>query len=143
MSHSAEPEYYNKIKKNAEKIKNLDFIGFVPHNEIDKYYRKSSLLINTSSSEGFPNTFLEAWGNFTPVISLGFDPDEIISRYKLGLYLENFDDLVENTRMLQKNNNLRKKIGIQSRKYVEKEHNVDLIVSEYGKFFDSIKLTKR
>jgi len=28
----------------------------------------------------FPNTFLEAWGNAIPVVSLGFDPDGTLKR---------------------------------------------------------------
>ena len=35
-------EYYNKIKEDARTIRNLDFIGFVPHKEINRYYAESS-----------------------------------------------------------------------------------------------------
>lgn len=127
------PEYYNKIKKAASKINNVDIIGNVPNNEINKYYEKSLMLISTSISEGFPNTFLEAWGNSIPVVSIGFDPDEIICKYGLGIHIENFEDLVKNVDMLLKNDSLREKMGIQGRKYVEREHNVMKIVDEYEK----------
>jgi len=131
-----DPEYYNKIKEAAARINNLDFIGFVPHNKIDRYYAESSLLINTSSIEGFPNTFLEAWGNYIPVVSLSFDPDEIICKHKLGFHSEDFDNLVKNTYTLLKNKSLRKKMGIEGRKYVEKEHNISNILEKYEKIFN-------
>jgi len=137
-----EPEYFKRIKEAADKIKNLDFIGFVEHDKMDEYCRRSSVLIHTSASEGFPNTFLEAWGNSIPVISLGFDPDEIICNHGLGIHVENFDDLVKNVDMLLKNDSLRKKMGMQGRKYVEKEHNVNRIVNEYEKLFNEIQLIK-
>ena len=43
---------------------------------------KSKILINTSSFEGFPNTFVQAWANGVPVISLKVDPDNIIKKKK-------------------------------------------------------------
>ena len=65
--------YYKKIRFKSKNLKNLEFLGSVPRLNIDKHYSESYLLINTSSSEGFPNTFLEAWANKIPVISLNFD----------------------------------------------------------------------
>ena len=38
---ASNPEYYENIKEAARKINNLDFIGFVLHNEIGKYYAKA------------------------------------------------------------------------------------------------------
>ena len=126
---------YNDIKNKAKMIKNLDFIDYVPHKEINKYYKKSSMLVSTSISEGFPNTFLEAWGNSIPVVSIGFDPDEIICNRGLGVHVENFEDLVKNVDMLIKNDSLRMKMGMQGRKYVEEEHNINKIVNVYEKLF--------
>ncbi|VVB59231.1 Glycosyltransferase Gtf1 [uncultured archaeon] len=137
-----ELEYFNRIKEAADKIKNLEFIGFVEHNKIDEFYRMSSLLVHTSAFEGFPNTFLEAWGNSIPVISFGFDPDEIICKHGLGIHVENLDDLFENIDILLKNDHLRNKMGAQSRKYVEKEHNLDRILDGYEKLFNEIQLIK-
>ena len=130
--------YYIKIKKSASKLKNVEFIGFVSHNEIDKYYRQSDLLVNTSSNEGFPNTFLEAWGNNIPVVSLGFDPDGIISSHKLGLHSKTFDKMLEDIKTLIENDKLRKEMGTNSRKYVEKEHDAKKIVKEYERLIKSL-----
>ena len=124
-------KYYNNINVAASKINNLDFIGFVPHKEIDRYYAESSLFINTSYVEGFPNTFLEAWGNFCPVISLDFDPDEIICKFKLGLHSRTFEQMIEDIKTMLKNDKLRKEMGNNSREYVEKEHNLNKIINEY------------
>ena len=130
-SSSYANKYYNDIKEASSKIKNLDFKGFVPYQEINKYYAESSLVVNTSYVEGFPNTFLEAWGNYNPIITLDFDPDEIICKYKLGLHSKTFEQLIEDTKTLLKNDELRKEMGNNSRKYVEKEHNLNNIINEY------------
>jgi len=124
-------EHYNKIKNDASKINNLDFIGYVPYYEINKYYKESALLINTSLVEGFPNTFLEAWGNNKPVITLDFDPDEIICNHKLGLHSKTFEQMIKDIKTLLKNDELRKEMGINSRRYVEKEHDAKKIINDY------------
>jgi len=135
---STDPNLYYKIKEAAECINNLEFIGFVPHDEIGRYYAESSLFISTSSNEGFPNTFIEAWGHYTPVVSLGFDPDEIICKNKLGLHSETFEQMIEHTKMLLKDEKLRVQMGLNSRRYVEREHNIKKIINEYEQIFDSL-----
>ena len=52
-----------------------------------QYLDKSRLLINTSSAEGFPNTFVHAFAHGVPVVSLDVDPDNIIKRYNLGFHV--------------------------------------------------------
>lgn len=130
--------YYNKIKEDASRINNLEFIGLVPYDKINRYYEKSSILINTSLNEGFPNTFLEAWGNYVPVVSLGFDPDEIICNHKLGFHSKTFDQLVEKTKTLLTNQELCKEMGENGRRYVENEHEINYVVNKYIELFKVI-----
>lgn len=134
---------YNKIKEKAEKIDNLTFIGSVPHNEIYQYFAEASLFINTSSSEGFPNTFLESWANHTPIVSLNFDPDEIIANNNLGLYSKNFHELKESTQKLMEDDDLREKMGVNCFNYVDKEHNLQKIVNEYENLFQNLITNNR
>lgn len=129
-------KYYNKIEENAKKISNLDFVGFVPNKKIDYYYTKASVFVNTSHTEGFPNTFLEAWGNYTPVVSLNYDPDEIICKYKLGFHSHDLNDLEKHIYILLENADLRRKMGENGRSYVEREHSIDKILGEYEKLFE-------
>jgi glycosyltransferase involved in cell wall biosynthesis len=137
---SVNPNYYYEIKENAEKIKNLDFIGFVPHYQMQEYYKKSVFLVNTSANEGFPNTFLEAWGNEIPVISLNFDPDEIICRFKLGFHSSTINDLVKDMGQLLNNENLRKTMASNGKDYVLREHNNTNIINKYEQIFNEIKI---
>ena len=133
-------EYYKFIKKEAEKINNLQFLGFVPHNKINEYYSKSAVLINTSPGEGFPNTFLEAWGNSIPVVSF-VNPDNIISNNKLGICVNNFDEMVENTIKLLENKDLRIEMGSNGRNYVLNEHSFDNVLDSYERLFEKLVLT--
>ena len=140
---SVHPEYYDELKESAIKIKNLTFIGFIPYNKMEKYYIESTLLVNTSPSEGFPNTFLEAWGKGIPVVSLDFDPDEIICKKKLGFHSQTFEQLIEDIKTLVTNSQLRAEIGMNARRYIENEHNVNKLVHEYELVFEFLVTKNR
>jgi glycosyltransferase involved in cell wall biosynthesis len=64
---------------------NVRIIEWVPHAEVDGLFRGARALINTSSMEGFPNTFLQAGKWRAAVLSLEVDPDEMLQREGCGL----------------------------------------------------------
>lgn len=131
-------QFYDEIKKEAEQIPNLEFTGFVPYPEINNYFNSASILVNTSTVEGFSNTFLQAWAGYTPVVSLAADPDEIICKHKLGFHSRTFNQMIDDVKTLLKDEKLRVKMGQNGRKYVEIEHNISKAVENYIKVFDTL-----
>lgn len=93
LSPTDNTEFFNEIKKRTIQTQNVEFIGFVQPNNIDTYYRDAIALINTSDSEGFPNTFLEAWRHGTPVCSLYFDPDNLLEDNAIGSFSGSMEQL--------------------------------------------------
>jgi glycosyltransferase involved in cell wall biosynthesis len=55
--HSSNQEYCDRIRDVVGRISNLEFLGVVPFDEIDEYFNRASILVNTSMFEGFPNAF--------------------------------------------------------------------------------------
>lgn len=53
----------------AAGVSNLELTGFLPLAETERYFDRARLLINTSSVEGMPNTFFQAWARGIPVIA--------------------------------------------------------------------------
>jgi glycosyltransferase involved in cell wall biosynthesis len=61
--------YYEHIKQAARKAANVEFVGYVPFADVGHYFDKACIFINTSTTEGFPNTFLQAWLRGVPSLS--------------------------------------------------------------------------
>jgi glycosyltransferase involved in cell wall biosynthesis len=91
-------DYAVKIYKMACNIKNITIIDFVSFRDIDNYFRKAKLFLNTSEEEGFPNTFIQACKNKTPIISLSVNPNNFLTVYNAGRFCN--DDTTEMNRAI-------------------------------------------
>jgi glycosyltransferase involved in cell wall biosynthesis len=88
-------EFYDAVLEAGKSIPNLDFRGFMPFAEVEQMFARASLFVNTSTIEGFPNTFLQAWSRGVPVVSTtNVNPDELITRHKLGAVAQDLDEMV-------------------------------------------------
>lgn len=135
---SEEPFYYDQMKKASEKLDNLIFKGHIEYNEVQNYYESAIALLNTSDSEGFSNTFLEAWSYGVPVISLYVDPGDVIKTNQLGLVSKTFDKFKEDVKRIGKDTELREIIKTNAFTYLKKEHNTETIIHQYKEVIESL-----
>lgn len=84
--------YFEEIKARAQSLPNVTFHGPLPYSEVNRWIARARLLLNTSRSEGFPNTFMQAWARGTPVITT-FDPDGVVARERVGRTVRTLDEL--------------------------------------------------
>lgn len=132
------PQLYNKIAEASAAIPNLEFVGFVPFNEVNRYFEQALILVNTSEYEGFSNTFIQAWQQYVPVVSLNADPDGIIGKYKLGFHSKTFNQLVDDVKTLLGDEQLREEMGRNGRQYVEREHDLSNVAKRYVEVFNRL-----
>jgi glycosyltransferase involved in cell wall biosynthesis len=118
---------WDKFRDEIDKrnLTNLTFIEKVPFNDIQKYFNKAKVFVNTSDYEGFPNTFLQAGIGKTPVLSLNVNPDNFINEYNCGSFCENdFNELVENAKTLINNEKVWKEKSENIFKYTKENHDI-------------------
>jgi glycosyltransferase involved in cell wall biosynthesis len=84
--------YADGLTARAARLPNVRLHGRVGRDGMAEIYRRCDLLCCTSEFEGFPNTFLEAWSQGTPLLTT-FDPDGIVAARGLGWAAQTVDEL--------------------------------------------------
>ncbi|MBN2089257.1 glycosyltransferase family 4 protein [candidate division KSB1 bacterium] len=129
---------YPALVEQAEKIENLRFIQRVPFHEIDPYFAQARVFVNTSDTEGFPNTFIQACKWSTPILSLHVNPDGFIEKYDCGLFAdgdwETFKKQLTNVMIPE----AALKFGRHGRAYVEEKHDLSKIIHLYKNIFTDL-----
>ncbi len=131
-------ENYRDLLANAEKLDNLQFIRAVPFADISTYFRQAKVFVNTSDSEGFPNTFIHACNRAAPILSLKVNPDDFINRYNCGMCCDdNWQRMIDSLKtMLQKDRYV--ELGKNGKKYVEERHDLAKIIKQYKELFEKL-----
>ncbi len=130
--------YSKYFQSGTEQPANFQYLGEVDFETSNELLSKASVLVSTSTYEGFPNSFIQGWLRRTPVISLNADPDGIIEKYRLGFHSRTFDQLVLDTRVLLEDEELRKDKGDRARQYAVKEHGLSKMVDIFEGLFESL-----
>lgn len=76
-------EIYESVRRGAHELPNVHFHGQVRHDRVHELFERARVLAGTSESEGFPNTYMQAWAHGAPVVSF-LDPEQLIARHTLG-----------------------------------------------------------
>jgi glycosyltransferase involved in cell wall biosynthesis len=133
--------YAQKLKRMIQDCPdNLEYLGALPLDEVNELIRQSDLLLYTSKagSEGFGNSFLQAWHRAVPTISLSCGMDGILEREGIGCFCESFDQLVENVQELMQDEETRLAMGRRAREYGVRQHSTARMVSDFEALFEGV-----
>jgi glycosyltransferase involved in cell wall biosynthesis len=113
----------NQLQEAAGKTPNLEILEPMPHERTMKLVEDAVAIVNTSRLEGMPNVFLEAWARGVPVLTLQFDPDDVVSERGLGISAGgSWERFVEGARELLRERSNREELSRQTRAYIEEVH---------------------
>ena len=139
------PSRYDKgghrhLQRRAVKLPNLRFIEQVPFSQIRPYYARAKFIVNTSDFEGFPNTFIEAALERTPIVSLRVDPNGMFGRHKAGICCNGRKEKLLNVcRLLATGNEVTtQQMGRQAREYAVRYHGVQQAIKRIGAIFNEV-----
>jgi len=111
----------------------VQFVGWIPHDELPKYLNELKLLVLPSYTEGLPNIMLEAMACGTPVLAtpVGAIPD-IIKDGETGFIMENNSPecIAQNIIRALKHPDL-EQIARNARALVEREFTFKKVVERY------------
>lgn len=134
---------YESLRSKAGYIKNLTFIEHISFNEIDTYFEQAKVFVNTSDSEGFPNTFIQACKAATAILSYSVNPDGFLNIYQCGIAChENDALLIDQLRKLLADDYYLK-LGRNGREYVKKKHDISRLVEAYKQLVQSENLNSK
>ncbi len=125
-----EDALFEAIKKRSARIGNLEFVGFVPYAKVETHFDGASLLVNTSESEGFPNTFLQAWARRVPTVSF-VDSGAIHDGVSVGVIVSDMKAMVAEIARLATTEAIRSAIGDAAFEYYTKTHQPGSVLDLY------------
>jgi len=64
-----DPSYHDAVRDAAAKLPNVSFKGFLPLAEVETWFDRARVFLNTSLYEGVPNTFMQAWARGVPTVA--------------------------------------------------------------------------
>jgi len=113
--------YYEDVRAAAARLPNVNMQGAVRYADSGMLFDRAKIFLNTSSIEGFPNTFLQAWIRGVPVVSF-FDPDALVQRLQLGHIANSVDEMREAIRSLLEDDADRERTGRRAREFASREY---------------------
>lgn len=115
----------NNLEKLVKKLgieKQVHFVGLVPHEKLPAYYQSAGAYVLPSLNEGMSNSMLEALAAGLPLLATDTGgTQELVEDGINGfiIKMKNAEDIAEKLEILIKDENLRKKMGEESRKKAE------------------------
>jgi glycosyltransferase involved in cell wall biosynthesis len=132
-----ENEYYDHIEARARTLANVEFIGFVPYSEVEKYYDDARLFVSTSEFEGFPNTFLQCWARGVPTVSF-VDCGARDGGRPLGAVVANLDEMTAAVDQYWHDDVCLATEGARAQGYFNLNHAPQVIIAKYCELLDRV-----
>jgi len=135
----AHRDLLQRVRARAAMLSNLDLYEDVPWSEIDTCFARARIFVNTSTYEGFPNTFVQAALSATPVVSLLVDPDGVLENQQIGVCAGgDFERLVELTKGLLADFQATSSLGQRACSYATANHSLDKITGDLKRLIQTM-----
>ena len=120
--------FYERIRAQAAATPNVEMTGFLPLAQVEPWFDRARVLVNTSTYEGMPNTFLQAWARGVPTVAT-VDVGVPVHRVASDL-----DDLALQVQSAFNDAEL----GASCREHFERNHSGSHVLARYEEFFASL-----
>ena len=123
-------DVHRSLVESLPAVPQVKYHGAVPYHDVNDLYERARVFVNTSDTEGFPNSYLQSWVRGTPVVAF-FDPDGVIAREGLGIVPRSLPEMAEAVRRLCSDASLWRETGERCRAFMRTHYNEDTILAPY------------
>ena len=100
VEKSGNQQWQEVLMQEIAAAKNLQYVGQKSQTEVNQLLARSHIFVNTSTLEGFPNTFVQAWLREVAVVSLTVDPDHVLQASRVGILAQSESGMLQAVRSL-------------------------------------------
>lgn len=126
------PGIHTKCIQVAKTLSNVQVCEYVLFTDVEAYFARAKVFVNTSRFEGFPNTFLQAGKHGTPLVSLDVDPGGMLSEHGCGVLCHSdLPRMASAINMLYEENELWARMSERCISYVAREHDKSKIAKQF------------
>jgi glycosyltransferase involved in cell wall biosynthesis len=118
--------FFERIRAQAATLPNVEATGFLPLAQVEPWFDRAGVLVNTSAYEGMPNTFLQAWARGVPTVAT-VDVGAPVHRVALSI-----QDLAREVESAFADPAL----GARCREYFARNHSPAEVLERYARLFE-------
>ncbi len=116
--------WQDSLMRSIEATPNLQYVGHKTLAEVNELLARAHIFVNTSTHEGFPNTFVQAWLRDVAVVSLSVDPDQVLERQHVGIAAHSESELIAAVRTLIEKPDVRASYALRGRDHATASHSL-------------------
>jgi glycosyltransferase involved in cell wall biosynthesis len=141
-SVSTEVAYCAETEARARLVPNLHLTGWLPNADVTRWISRAAVVVNTSTVEGFPNVYLEAWNHGVPVVSFN-DVDGLLAREGLGELCSDLEDMKQKLQALLDDPCAMLRTSERARDLVSQRFSPAVLGPRYVRFFEEVYDSER
>jgi glycosyltransferase involved in cell wall biosynthesis len=116
--------WQDALLRSIEAVPNLHYVGHKTLAEVNELLAQAHIFVNTSTHEGFPNTFVQAWQRDVAVVSLSVDPDRVLEQRQVGIAAHSEAELFAAVRTLKDEPDVRAGYVLRGRDHATANHSL-------------------
>jgi glycosyltransferase involved in cell wall biosynthesis len=129
-----------EVRRAGAAVDNLELLDPLPHARLAELVSRAVAVVNTSTLEGMPNAFLEAWSAGIPVLTLRFDPDAVVATERLGVAAgDSWPRFVSGARELWESRHHRTELARRVRAHVTAEHSSEAVGERWTALLEQVR----
>jgi glycosyltransferase involved in cell wall biosynthesis len=129
--------YYEAIRDQAAQLPNVEMTGFLPLEQVEPWFDRGRVLVNTSVYEGMPNTFLQAWARGIPTVATV----DVGARLNGKPVYEKFVDIEDGAAEVERlcaDDLYWARASARCLEFFNREHSSQEVLRRYGRLFDDL-----